>query len=109
MDTALVPAAFVEAAERRFPPDASRDEIVSFVALIRAQHLNDPDQIDPVVAERLIRAVPTGEAIGDVSPDAKYRTQFVLLYPLIVEGNFTDAGLDDLVAEARKLADEWLR
>jgi hypothetical protein len=106
---ALVPAAFVEAAERRFPPGTSMDEITSFVALVRAQHLNDPDEIDPLIAERLIHDVSTGESIGDLNPDVKYRTQFVLLYPLIVEGNFSEAGLDDLVAEARKLAEEWLR
>lgn len=105
----LVSAAFCTAVGRRFAEDGSIAAVVNFVADVRARHLKDPDAIDPQVAERLIRAVYTDEEIADLPRDAKFQTQFILLYPLVTDEQYGEVVLDEFLSEARKLADDWLR
>jgi hypothetical protein len=105
----LVSAAFCTAVDRRFTEDSSIAEIVNFVADVRTRHLKNPDEIDPRVAERLIVAVYTDEQIGDLSLEAKFQTQFLLLYALVIDEQYDESALDKFLSEARKLADDWLR
>src|SRR6266700_1081760 len=95
---ALMPAAFAIAVQRRFPAGAPPERVVEFVSEVRARHLSEPDEIDPVAAERLVRVVTSGESARDMHPDVKYRTQFLLLYPLVAEEKLSEQGLDDFLA-----------
>lgn len=106
---ALVSAAFYTAVDQRFAKDSRRADVVDFVADVRTHHLNNPDEINPRVAERLILAMYTDEEINDLSGEDKFRTQFILLYPLVTDEQYDESALGEFLAEARKLGDDWLR
>jgi hypothetical protein len=61
-----------------------------------------------VTAERVIMAVFTGQPLDDVDPRASWETQLVLMAAIIGDEHLDGAGLDAFLAEARKLADQWL-
>jgi hypothetical protein len=105
---ALVSAAFCEAVERRFVRQDPPERVIEFVADVRGQFDRDGNQIDPRAAERMIRAVYTDEPIDDLDSATKGRTQIVLLAALINSEQLDDAGLDAFLADAGKLADQWL-
>jgi hypothetical protein len=105
---ALVSAAFCEAVERRFARQDPPERVIEFVADVRGQFDRDGNQIDPRAAERMIRAVYTDEPIDDLDSATKGRTQIVLLAALINSEQLDDAGLDAFLADAGKLADQWL-
>lgn len=66
------------------------------------------DRIDPRTAERLIRAAISDENIDDISTEVSFRTQLILLAGLIGDEHLDDEGLDRVLTEARKLAEQWL-
>lgn len=106
--TALVAAAFVEAVERRFANKNSADaDVIEFVGEVRARSEKVGNQLDPSAAERMIRAVYTDEEIDDLDGRTKGTTQMILLAALVADENFDDAALDEFLAGARKLADQW--
>ena len=105
--SALLSATFFEAVDRRFAPSGTAADVVEFVAAVRARSDGLAEELDPSAAERLIRAILTDEDVHDIDPATKINTQFLLLYPLVEDAHLDDAGLDDLLAEARKLADDW--
>ena len=105
---ALVSAAFCEAVERRFAAQDPPERVIEFVADVRAQFDRDGNQIDPRAAERMIRAVYTDERIDDLDSATKGRTQIILLAALINSEQLDSAGLDAFLADAAKLADQWL-
>src|SRR5690554_3982902 len=59
---ALFAGAFVEAVVRRFGRTRSKADIVRYVAAVRAGRSGEPPDLDPMAAERLLRA-----ALGEVS------------------------------------------
>lgn len=105
---ALVTAAFCEAVERRFAESGTASDVIEFIGEVRSRHLKDPDEIESRVAERVILSVFTDEEVGDLDAKVKYRTQLILLLPLIDDEQLDDAGLDAFLGEARKLADQWI-
>jgi hypothetical protein len=105
---ALVSAAFCEAVERRFSAQDPAERVIEFVADVRARFDQDGSQIDPLAAERMIRAVYTDEQIDDLDSATKGRTQIILLAALITGEQLDAAGLDAFLADATKLADQWL-
>ena len=105
---ALLTAAFFEAVDRRFAKNGTTADVIEFVADVRARHLKDADEIDQRAAERLILAIFTDEEIDDIDSETKVSTQIILLFALIADEGFDGAGLDEFLAEARKLADEWI-
>jgi hypothetical protein len=104
---ALLTAAFFEAVDRRFAENGTTADVIDFVANVRARHLRDADEIDQRAAERLILAIFTDEEIDDLDAEIKVNTQIILLFALIAEERFDDSALDEFLAEARKLADDW--
>jgi hypothetical protein len=105
--SALLTATFFEAVDRRFAKGGTAADVVEFVGAVRARSEEFATELDPRVAERLIRAMLTDEDVDDIDVDTKVNSQFLLLYPLVEDQRLDDAGLDELLAEARKLADEW--
>lgn len=105
---ALVSAAFCEAVERRFSAQDPAQRVIEFVADVRARFDRDGSQIDPRATERMIRAVYTDEQIDDLDSASKGRTQIILLAALITGEHLDPSGLDAFLADATKLADQWL-
>jgi hypothetical protein len=105
--TALIAAAFVEAVERRFDENSADAELVEFVAEARARFDELGTEVDPRAAERMIRAVYTDEEIDDLDTDTVVGNQIILLTALVTDAQLDAAGIDALLADARKLADEW--
>lgn len=101
-------AAFVIAAQRRFAPNVSTDELIEFVADVRSRSPEVADKVDPTAAERVLMAVFTGQPIDDIAPRTSWGTQLVLMAAIIGDEHLDDEGLDAFLAEARKLADQWL-
>lgn len=105
--TALIAAAFIEAVERRFGEGSTDTDVVEFVAVARAQFDETGDRIDPRAAERMIRAVYTDEEINDLDTRTVVETEVILLTALVSDEGLDDAGIDEFLAKARKLADAW--
>lgn len=106
--TALVIAAFFEAADRRFAQNGTAADVIEFVGDVRARTEELGEKIDARVAERLIRAVLTDEDISDLDDTTKGRYYIVLLAALVADEQLDPDGLDSFLAEARKLADRWV-
>jgi len=104
----LLAAAFFEAVDRRFAEDGTTADVIEFVADVRTRSQALGEVIDPHAAERLIGAALTDEDIDDLDAKAKGRLFAVLLAGLIADEQLSKDGLDEFLAEARKLADEWL-
>jgi hypothetical protein len=80
----LVCAAFVLAARRRFVSGGSRPHIIQFVARLRAGASEEPDLIDPQLAEHeLRRALGETVAAGPARPQERFITHLVLLDVLV--------------------------
>jgi predicted nucleic acid-binding protein len=106
--TALVTGAFIEAVERRFGAAYQPADIVTFVASIRARSDRLAAELDPEVAERVIRVVLEDAPVDDLSRNAVTGAQMLLLGGLIADAHLDDAGLDEFLAAARKLADQLM-
>jgi len=107
--SALLSAAFCVAVERRFAQGAGTADVIEFVGNVRSRLSEAADKIDPRTAERLILAVYTDERVPDnLDLETRFRTQLLLLAALIADERLDDAGLDAFLADARKLADQWL-
>jgi hypothetical protein len=102
----LVSAAFCVAAERRFPEGSSRSDVINFVANARSR-TERFGEVDPQVAERVILAVVGSERIGDIDPKTSFEAQMLLLAAFTADAKYDAAGLEDFLADARKLADQW--
>ena len=105
---ALVSAAFVTAVQRRFARDVSPREVIEFVGDARARSPPFADQVDPAIAERVIIAVFNGDSLDDLDARKSFDAQSQLMVAIVYGAQLDDAGLDAFLAEARKLADQWL-
>lgn len=106
--TALVTAAFAEAVERRFGTSYRGADIVEFVASVRSRSDQVAAALDPDVAERVIRVVLEDALVDDLSRNAITGAQPLLLIGLIIDAQLDGEGLDQFLAEARKLADQLM-
>lgn len=106
--SALITAAFTEAAERHFGLNYTQGDIVAFVGHVRARSERAAGALEPEVAERVINAVLGDATTRDLDRKAVVGTQVVLLAALIAEENLDGTGLNRALADARKLADQIL-
>lgn len=81
---------------------------MEFVGDARSRSPEVAGQVDPKTAERVIMAAFTGQPLDDIDPRTSWETQLVLMAAIIGDEHLDDAGLDAFLAEARKLADQWL-
>lgn len=84
----------------------SQADVVEFVSDTRSRSPHFADQVDPVIAERVLMAAITGESLDDVDPRTSYEAQGVLMTAIVADERLDDARLDVFLAEARKLADK---
>ena len=105
---ALVSAAFVVAVQRRFASGAGMEEVMEFVGGVRSRSSLAADQLDPVIAERVIMSVLADDSLDDVDARQSFQAQLVLMAAIVGDEDLEDAGLDAFLAQARKLADKWL-
>jgi hypothetical protein len=104
----LLAAAFIASVHCRFGRRRSSAEIAKFVAAARTRYEDGAaDEMDPNAAERLIKV-----ALGDVSfeedlDDKAKALQVPLLNELIGDECLDSDRIEELLDEARKLADQW--
>ncbi|MEU8804810.1 hypothetical protein [Spirillospora sp. NPDC048819] len=109
--TALVAAAFIEAAERHFIEDgktADESNVIDFVAQVRERSDESSEIVNPQIAESMILDLLGKGTMVDADADTKFGHQIVLLAALVGEEQFTSAELDAFLLRARSLADELL-
>ena len=106
---ALVTAAFALAADRRFPDGTTEADVITWVGDIRSRTEGAAAAINPRLAERLILAFLAVEEPADIDPRTKFQTRLLLLAGLIAEADPDPDSLARFMAQARRLADKWLR
>jgi hypothetical protein len=105
---ALIAAGCLVAADRRFAN--APDDIVGYVGSVRARSDELADEINPHVAERLLRYSATGEgSIADIDAQTQLATQFVFLASLVHDSHYDDQELDRFLSQSREIADHWIQ
>ena len=108
--SALIAAAFFEAADRRFVENgkiADDAEVIQFVGSVRARTEAATEEIDPRIAERLIGVALGKGSLADVDNETVIRTQLYLLAALVADAQLNASDLDAFMAEVRSVAEEW--
>jgi hypothetical protein len=106
--TALLDAAFFEAAGRRFNGQMSAEDISAYVADVRARTDRAGEVVDQDAAERLIGGVLGRSNVEDLDPRTAITVKQYLLVALVADGGYDEAALDQFLLDASKLADQWL-
>ena len=102
---ALVEAGFFEAVDRRFGSTTTPADVVRLVGDLRSRFDGADSEIDPRAAEKLILKVLGRGSVEDLDGATIRRTQTLLLPLLVADEQLDEAGLDQFLAQARKLAD----
>jgi hypothetical protein len=113
--SALISAAFFEAARRRFirngkPADDA--EVIDYIATVRGRSDDAADVIVPDLAERLTNYVLGKlpyDANQDIDPNVAIRIKTLLLAGLVGDEELSGPELDAFMTKARDLAEESLR
>lgn len=103
----LILACFVTAVRRRFGDKTRASNIIEFVGDVRSR-LDDPDELDPTIAERLIRNVYRDERTEDIDGKTEVGHEAIMLAAMVSDLDLDDAGLDEFMTESRKLGDQIL-
>jgi hypothetical protein len=110
--SALVNAAFFEAARRRFLKDgkpASDAEVIDYVAYARSWSDRVAQEIDPSIAEVVINLaiekLPMS-ANQQLDNNAAYANKLMLLAALTRDANYPEGALEEFIRQTRELAEE---
>jgi hypothetical protein len=106
--TALIDAAFFEAVDRRFANGGTAGDVIAYVADVRSRFDEAAEAVDPEAAERLILKVLGQGSIADMDSKTAITAKQFILVALIVDEHLQGAALDEFLAQARELADQWL-
>ncbi|MFG2091137.1 MULTISPECIES: hypothetical protein [unclassified Spirillospora] len=109
--SALVTAAFIEAAEQRFIKGgemADKSDVIDFVAQAREGDDEAPEVINPEIAESMILHLLGKGSMVDADAETKLGHQIVLLATLVGERQFTENELDAFLLSARSLANDLI-
>jgi len=103
----LVAAAFVSAAQRRFPTGWSPGDVVRFVGHLRVRNGAAGEDLSATATEQMLLSALRGEVVGGEFDEAtKGIAQVALLMELVRD--FDEQELSTFLAEAREQADAWL-
>jgi hypothetical protein len=105
---ALVHAAMVVAARRKFQSGWTVADVTGFVAGVRRLLSDQPDALDPLVAEHELRRALGEKPTSRPSPRSRGRAQFILLNALVQSLDLNEAEVAALLTEARGIADGLL-
>jgi|SRR5690606_2051753 hypothetical protein len=108
---ALIAAAFIEAAERRFIRNgktADESEVIEFVARVRETDDEMPEIINPELAESMILHLLEKGTTIEADENTKLGHQIVLLTFMIGEEKLNESELEEFLSSARSLADELI-
>lgn len=103
---ALITAGFYEAVDRRFAN--AKDEVIEYVGSVRVRSDQAADEIDPRIAERLIRYALDEGPDPEVDGKTRALTQMVLLAVLVHDGQYDDDELEQFLADVRRFADQMI-
>jgi hypothetical protein len=103
---ALVSGAFMIAAEQRFGRQTTPAALAEFVAELRAGYESVAAKLDPRTAERVLRAAYTSDRLSDLDPRAVWQARVLLLAGMVSSARLDSQALEDLLSQARKLADQ---
>ncbi|GLZ05183.1 hypothetical protein Acsp03_26490 [Actinomadura sp. NBRC 104412] len=113
--TAMINAAFFEAARSRFIKDgkpASDAKVIDYVAYARSWDEGSAEEIDPDAGERLINVVIEKlplDALDDLDNNVVFNSKLMLLASFVREANYTEEELlAKLIQQARNTAEEML-
>ncbi|GAA1797838.1 hypothetical protein [Actinomadura chokoriensis] len=107
----LLFGAFEVAVRRRFAPNYTVGQIVRLVADLRITLGEDADEVNPIIAEDMIRrAVDAPPLKADVPDDltATVNAQVCILLYLVGEADFDRAGLEQFIDETTAYTEQWL-
>lgn len=98
---------FFVAATRKFADDTTVDEIIGYVADLRAR-LPETDKTDPRVAELLLRVTVRDEdaSVSEFTPDQRVHAQQIIIHDIMSQEDPSDEELDAFFAEVRDLLGE---
>lgn len=103
----LIAAAFFEAVDRRFAKSSTNSDIIEFVGSVRSRFDETGNDVDANAAETLIRAALGNDSGAELDDDTVVSTQITVLTALILDEHLDDAGLDQFMRDACRIADEW--
>ncbi|MGW0435259.1 hypothetical protein ACWDV4_22310 [Micromonospora sp. NPDC003197] len=95
---------FFLAVDRRFGEEATRAEVIRFVAELRADLSHGGPELSAEAAESLIAATIDPALDYDIEPNMIGRIQASTVYKILSEENMTDEDLNALLAESMQLA-----
>ena len=102
----LIYATFVVAARRKFAPRRTLADDVRYVSHLRAGNAEDTNELDPTAAENQLR-IALGEQIAPhPSEEGRGTAQIILLLELTHDLRLTASELDELLSQARTLAEQ---
>jgi hypothetical protein len=105
---ALVYAAFVIAARRRFAPQWSRGEVIRYVAQVRTLLSERPALLDPLTAEDELRNALGEPITATQEVGAVAAARLSLLLALVASQDLGDEAVANLLSEARNAANRML-
>jgi hypothetical protein len=97
-------ALFFVAVDRRFGEDATRADVIKFVADMRAGLGDDGPEVNAEAAENLIFSIIDPSVDYDIHPQMIGRIQAATVNKVLAEGDLTDQELDAVLSEAVELA-----
>jgi hypothetical protein len=104
----LVVAAMRLLLDARCAQGGTRAEVIDVVRDVRAKDRWRADNIEPVFAERLIGKVLSADAPALVDYDVAGGRSWLLFHALAADAEIRQDEVIDLLASARRLADEWM-
>ncbi|WUH96970.1 hypothetical protein OHR68_25905 [Spirillospora sp. NBC_00431] len=106
--TMVIYSAFAVAVRRRFSPKYTHAQLARYVADLRISLGADASQINPRVAESMMRAALGDETLKDHEPYGADLSTMVVAELAILDDLAQGAELDDLLNEAADHAHRWL-
>jgi hypothetical protein len=104
----LTATALVLAVRRSFPPGWSPDDVVQFVACLRARDAGAHADVNPAAAEQMLLAVLRDERVSDDFDVLVNGHAQVALLNELVAGLDNDQ-MEDFLAETRGEASQWVQ
>lgn len=105
---AMIAGAFMAAVTRKFNKQSSRDEIIDYVAQVRARSDEMAESLDPSATERMIASIYGDEDIDDIDPRMVMNIEIFTAVAIVSDKNIHGPELDEFLTTARQYAEKML-